>query len=144
MTYYLPPPDDSGSGLHAVSGVRPSPSATTGHGSPGAPLPDGRIVRTVRMPAGEIAAYVAAWETDPPHAIPIPGPPGVVARERLRPDRTAPGAVRRQRLAVVAEGREGTALHWSAPEPVTDDDEAAWRRALARLADTGATAGWRA
>ena len=96
------------------------------------------------MPADQLAAYLGAWEADPPPAGPIPTPAGVVARERQRPDRALPGAVRRQRLAVVAEGHEATALHWSAPEPVTADDEAAWRRAIDRLAAAGAAAGWRA
>lgn len=144
MTYYLPPPDEGGSGLQAVSGVRPAPGATVDRGPPGPGLPDGRILRTVRLPAHELAAYLGAWENDPPPATVIPAPPGVVARERQRPDRTMPGAVRRQRLAVVAEGREATALHWSAPEPVTADDESAWRRAVDRLAEAGAAAGWRA
>lgn len=144
MTYYLPPPDDGGSGLQAVSGVRAAPGATADRAPPGAGLPDGRLVRTVRMPADQLAAYLSAWEDDPPPAAVIPAPPGVVARERQRPDRAVPGAVRRQRLAVVAEGHAATALHWSAPEPVTADDEAAWRRALDRLAAAGAAGGWRA
>ena len=143
MTYYLPPPDDA-SGLHAVSGVRGAPGATADRGPPGPGLPDGRILRTVKMPAAELAAYLGAWESDPPPAAVIPAPAGVIARERQRPDRSMPGTVRRQRLAMVAEGLEATALHWSAPEPVTADDESAWQRALGRLAAAGAAGGWRA
>lgn len=144
MTYYLPPPDDGGSGPLAVSGVRAAPGATSDRGGPVAGLSDGRIIRTVRMPADQLAGYLRTWEIEPPPAGPIPAPPGVVARERLRPDRVVPGAVRRQRLAVVAEGLEATALHWSAPEPVTADDEAVWRRAVEKMAAAGAAAGWRA
>ncbi len=116
-------------------------------GDRGAPPPspaDGRLIRVVRMPADSVAAYLGSWEVDPPPAGAIEAPYGVVARERLRPDRSRPGAVRRQRLAVVAEGPEATALHWSAPEPVTAEDEAVWHRALERLSASGASAGWRA
>lgn len=144
MTYYLPPPDDGGSGLHAVSGVHAAQALARDRGAAEPGVADGRIVRLVRMPAGDVAAYLGSWEVEPPPAGPIDAPYGVVARERLRPDRSRPGCVRRQRLAIVAEGHEATALHWSAPEPVTAEDEAVWRRALERLSASGAAAGWRA
>ena len=144
MTYYLPPPRDGDSGLHSVSGVHAATDVASDRGAPPPSLADGRIIRVVRMPAESVAAYLGSWEVDPPPAGPIEAPYGVVARERLRPDRSRPGAVRRQRLAVVAEGSEATALHWSAPEPVTAEDEAVWHRALERLSASGASAGWRA
>lgn len=149
MRYFLPPPDESPTPpgvvpvapLNVVAGRHdPWEAERAGPG-------EGRLVRSVRMPAAEAAEYVRRWSGepgDPAHAIVTAA--GLAARERSRPDRLHAGVVRCQRLAVVVGAREATALHWSAPEPVTAADEAAWERALARLAADGRRAGggWRA
>src|SRR5690606_8795824 len=92
---------------------------------------EGRIVRTVPMPAGRAPGYLARWAAGPPPARPIEAG-GLAARERRRPDALVPGVTRLQRLAIAVRGDEAVAVHWSAPEPVTAADERAWRRALAR------------
>jgi hypothetical protein len=142
MRYFLPQPDEA-PGLGGVVPVRPA-AAPAAERDDGPPRPgEGRIVRTVPMPAGDAAAYLARWAAGPPPAHPLEAG-GATARERNRPDAVLPGAVRRQRLAVVARGDEAVAVHWSAPEPVTEADERAWRRALERLAGAPAPGGWTA
>ena len=78
-------------------------------------------------------------------------PAGVVARERSRADRIHPGTLRRQRIALTTGADPATLAHWSVPEPPTEGDERAWRRALDRLADArpgqaggGPRSGWSA
>lgn len=142
MRYFLPQPDEA-PGLRGVVPVRPAPGPSAER-EDGPPRPgEGRIVRTVRMPAGDAAAYLARWAAGPPPAHPLEAD-GVAARERSRPDAVLAGAVRRQRLAVASRGDEAVAVHWSAPEPVSEADERAWRRALERLAGAPAAGGWTA
>lgn len=144
MRYYLPMP--GGPPTRPVGGVAPV-------GAPGPPGPrepdagagagEGRLVRTVRMPAGEGPGYIRRWAGSGGPAHPIDAG-GLTARERRRADRTVPGAVRRQRLAIAVHGDEAVAVHWSALEPVSDEDERAWARALRRLAAAPAGRGWTA
>ncbi len=147
MRYHLPAPDEEPrpravggiAGVHAAQG----PAAR----EPDVPAgPDGRLVRTVALAPGEAGPYLRRWESEVPGVRALPAPDGITARERTRPDRAVPGALRRQRLAVRPAADGATALHWSAPEPVVPDDEAAWRRALDRLTGTGraASGGWAA
>ena len=147
MRYHLPAPDEEPR-PRAVGRVARL-GTPVGHGAHDAgvpPAPDGRLVRTVTLAPAAAGAYVRRWEDERTGARALPAPDGVVARERSRPDRTVPGAVRRQRLAVRAGPGGAVAVHWSAPEPVAPDDEAAWRRALERLTGTALSAprGWAA
>jgi hypothetical protein len=142
MRYFLPQPHEA----PGVGGVVPVRAAA----GPGAeregeaPRPgEGRILRTVPMPAADAGAYLARWAAAPPPAHRLEAG-GVPARERTRPDSIHPGAVRRQRLAVATRGDRAVAVHWSAPEPVTEADERAWGRALERLAAPPRREGWTA
>jgi hypothetical protein len=111
---------------------------------PGAMAGD-RLVRTMEMSTADARAHFARWEAEAP-AHDIPSPVGVVARERSRPDRIHPGALRRQRLALAEAGDAATLAHWSVHEPPTPADELAWDRVIARLAAAGGAprAGWSA
>lgn len=127
----MPQPDE-GPAIGGVAPVRrPAGPVAEHHAEPPRPG-DGRIVRTVRMPAADAAGYVARWAAGPPPAHALEAP-GATARERSRPDSVHPGGIRRQRLAVATLGDEALAVHWSALEPVTQADERAWARALERL-----------
>lgn len=147
MRYHLPAPDEEPR-PRSVGGIAPV-GATPGSGSrePEAPGgPDGRLVRTVTLNPAEAGPYLRRWESEVPGTRALAVPDGVLARERSRPDRAVPGVLRRQRLAVRAGAGGAVAVHWSAPEPVLPDDEAAWRRALERLTGTALAApgGWTA
>ena len=146
MRYHLPPPSES-SRAHGITPVAPAGGAVVAHTPEPAAydIAEGRILRTVRLTTAEAGPYLRRWESDagtPAHAIPVPAG---TARERRRADRTMPGTMRRQRLAVVRDAAGASALHWSAPEPVLADDEAVWERALARAAaGTRDAGGWTA
>lgn len=144
MRYFLPPADEPAPRtVHGVTPIGAMPRAGP-HPEPDvAPPADGRLVRTVRMPAAEAAPYLARWSSEPGHAAaPLAAPTGVVARERRRPDRVHPGVRRLQRLAMATTGDETTALHWSAPEPLNPRDRAAWDEALSRIAGRAASHEW--
>lgn len=144
MRYHLPVP--GGPPTRPVGGVAPvgAPGRAGAHEPAPGPAPgEGRLVRTVRMPAGEAAGHMRRWALSGGPAHPIDAG-GLMARERRRADRAVPGALRRQRLAIAVHGDEAVAVHWSAPEPVTDEDERAWARALGRLAAAPAGRGWTA
>lgn len=146
MRYHLPPPDEQSPRSVAAVARAGATAGPLAHDHEVVAGGDGRLMRTVTLRAGEAAGYLRRWEAERPRALALDAPAGVAVRERSRPDRVVPGAWRRQRLAV-REGPDGAvALHWSAPEPVTFADEAAWTRGLGRLTARGATArgGWRA
>jgi hypothetical protein len=143
MRTFLPPEEPSRRrGVGAVRGVA---GAHGVHAREAGPPPDGdhRLVRTGTMTAAEARAHLAAWQGEAP-SHPIAAPAGVVARERRRPDRVHPGAVRLQRLAVAVHGDDAAVVHWSVAEPVDPGDERAWERALARIASPPERGGWRA
>jgi hypothetical protein len=147
MRYHLPPPDEEPRprAVRGVAALGTAPGATPRDPDVG-PGPEGRLVRTVALAPGEAGPYLRRWESEVPGTRALPAPDGIAARERTRPDRSVPGALRRQRLAVRPAAGGATAVHWSAPEPVLPDDEAAWRRALDRLLGAGRAAprGWAA
>lgn len=134
MRYHLPPREDPVP--RTIGGVAPIGAGPRVEAhpeqEPGGPA-DGRLIRTVELSAAAAHEHLRRWEAEAP-AHDIPGPRGVVARERSRPDRVNTGALRRQRLAVAWRGEEATATHWSVPEPPTSADERAWQRVLARIA----------
>lgn len=151
MRYFLPPPEDP---IPRAIG-RAAPVSGAGrldaHPEPEtADVANGRLVRLSRMDASEARAHLGRWEAEAP-AHDLPAPARVVARERSRPDRIHPGTRRRQRIALTTGADPVTLAHWSVPEPPTEDDERAWRRALDRLADAppggagnGPRTGWSA
>lgn len=147
MRYQLPAPDDEYR-PRSVAGIAPvGASAGVAAQEPERAAPvEGRLVRTVTLAPAEAGTYLRRWESERPGAHALAAPDGVRARERSRPDRTVPGTTRRQRLAVRGGTGGAVAVHWSAPEPVAPDDEAAWRRALDRLMGTAIAApgGWAA
>lgn len=146
MRYFLPPADEpTPRTIRGVAPVGATPRAGP-HPEPDLPAPaEGRLVRTVRMPVAEAAAYLARWQSEPgPASAPLAAPPGVTAHERWRPDRVVPGLRRIQRLAIAATGAEATALHWSAPGSLHPGDHTAWESALARLGPRPAARGWTA
>jgi hypothetical protein len=144
MRTFLPPEEprrDAGPirgipGAGGVAGRDPAPAAAP-------PAGDGRLVRTSSTTAAAARAHLATWQGEAPSR-PVPAPPGVTARERRRPDRVVPGAVRLQRLAVAVRGDEATVAHWSVVEPATPADERAWQRALGRVASPPQRGGWTA
>jgi len=142
MRYFLPASGDDPA-VGGVVPVRAAAGAAGDHEADALHPGDGRIVRTVRLPARDAAGYLARWAAAPPAAHPLEAG-GLTARERLRPDAVRPGALRRQRIAVATRGDEALAVHWSAPEPVSEADERAWRRALERLAVPPVREGWTA
>jgi hypothetical protein len=140
---FLPPEDPRGRReLGAVGGIRGT-DVVVGRDAAPPPDPDHRLVRTATMPAAEARAHLTAWEGEAA-ARPIAAPPGVVARERRRPDGVHPGGVRLQRLAVAVHGDQAGVAHWSVIEPVDPADERVWQRALARIASPPERGGWTA
>ena len=143
MRTFLPPEDPRRSrelgAVRAVSG----PDAVLGREAGPPPDADHRLVRTGTMTAAEARAHLATWEGEAA-SHPIAAPPGVVARERRRPDRVHPGGVRLQRLAVAVHGDAASVAHWSIAEPAGPGDEDAWRRALGRIASPPERGGWTA
>lgn len=147
MRYHLPGPEHEQP--RSVAGIARVGAATgpTGHEPEPAAAPGGVLVRTVTLGPGESAAHLRRWVSGSPDAHALPAPDGVIARERSRPDRSVPGATRRQRLAVREGAGGAVAVHWSAPEPVEPVADASWRRVLARLGgDAGSrgAGGWAA
>jgi len=143
MRTFLPPEDPRRSReLGAVRGDS-GPDAVLGREPGPPPDADHRLVRTGTMTAAEARAHLATWEGEAA-SHPIAAPPGVVARERRRPDRVHPGGVRLQRLAVAVHGDAASVAHWSIAEPAGPGDEDAWRRALGRIASPPERGGWTA
>jgi hypothetical protein len=143
MRTFLPPEEprrDAGP-IRGIPGAGPVAGRDAAHAAP-AP-DDGRLVRTSSMTAAAARSHLATWQGEAP-SHPIPAPPGVTARERRRPDRVRPGAVRLQRLAVAVRGDEAAVAHWSVVEPATPADERAWQRALGRVASPPERGGWTA
>jgi hypothetical protein len=145
MRYHLPPREDpvprtigGVARIHASPRLDAHPEQDLGSSA------EGRLIRTVELGAAAAHEHLRLWEAEAA-AHDIPAPPGVVARERSRPDRVHAGALRRQRLAIAWHGEEATAAHWSVPEPPTPADQRAWERVLARIA-TGrdSRGGWTA
>ncbi|WP_217913678.1 hypothetical protein [Miltoncostaea marina] len=145
MGYWLAQPDDPiTGGVRGIARVATPPSASE-RGREDEGPGEGRLVRTVRMPLAEAPGYLARWLAEPgPAAHPLAAPYGVTARERRRADRLVPGAHRRQRLAMAADGDVATAVHWSAREPLGPADAAAWDAAVARLTRPPESRGWTA
>ncbi|HET6690885.1 MAG TPA: hypothetical protein VFG74_08480 [Miltoncostaeaceae bacterium] len=143
MRTFLPPEDPrSRRELGAVRGVA-APGAVAGR-EPGPPSDaDHRLVRTATMTAAAARARLAAWEGEATSR-PIAAPAGVAARERRRPDRVHPGAMRLQRLAIAVHGDAAQVAHWSVAEPPAPADERVWQQTLARIAAPPAAAGWTA
>ncbi len=145
MRYRLPPPEDPvprtiGSVARVGASPRLDAHPEQDFGTPA----EQRLVRTAHMSAAEAREHLAHWEAEAV-AHDLPAPPGVIARERSRPDRVHHGAMRRQRLAIAWDGDSATAAHWSVPEPPDEADERAWHRVLDRLGASGAPrAGWSA
>ena len=126
MGRYADLPATRGPPAHRASSARSaaSPGADAVLGREAGPPPDAdhRLVRTGTMTAAEARAHLATWEGEAAsHA--IAAPPGVVARERRRPDRVHPGGVRLQRLAVAVHGDAAAVAHWSVAEPAGPGDE---------------------
>jgi hypothetical protein len=134
MRYHLPPREDPvPRTIGGVARIGASPRLDAHPEQDPGSSAEGRLIRTVEFGAAAAHEHLRAWEAEAP-AHDIPAPPGVVARERSRPDRVHAGALRRQRLAVAWHGEEATAAHWSVPEPPTPADQRAWERVLARIA----------
>jgi hypothetical protein len=143
MRTFLPPEDPRRSReLGAVRGVS-APDAVLGREAGQPPETDHRLVRTGTMTAAEARAHLATWEREAASR-PIAAPPGVVARERRRPDRVHAGGVRVQRLAVAVHGDAAAVAHWSVAEPAGPDDERVWERVLGRIASPPERGGWTA
>jgi hypothetical protein len=140
---FLPPEDPRRPReLGAIRGVAGA-GAVQGRDAGPPPDADHRLMRTGTMTAAEARAHLAAWEGEAA-ARTIAAPPGVVARERRRPDRVHPGGVRLQRLAVAVHGDQAGVAHWSVAEPAGPGDERAWERALAVIASPPERGGWTA
>jgi hypothetical protein len=143
MRTFLPPEEPSRRReLGAIRGVA-GPDAVVGREAAPPPEADHRLVRTGTTTAAAARAHLAAWQAEAASR-PIAAPAGVVARERRRPDRVHPGAVRLQRLAVAVHGDDAAVAHWSVAEPLGPGDERAWERALARIASPPERGGWTA
>jgi hypothetical protein len=143
MRTFLPPEDPGRRReLGAVRGVSGA-GRVTGRDAGPAPDADHRLVRTGTMTAAEARAHLATWEGEAASR-PIGAPPGVVARERRRPDRVHPGGTRIQRLAVAVHGDVAEVAHWSVAEPADPADERVWEQTLARIATPPERGGWTA
>lgn len=143
MRTFLPPEDPGRRReLGAVRGIAGA-GGVTGRDAGPPPDADHRLVRTGTMTAADARAHLASWEGEAASR-PLAAPPGVVARERRRPDRVHPGGVRVQRLAVAVHGDAAAVAHWSVAEPAGPADERVWERTLARIAAAPAAGGWTA
>jgi len=146
MRYFLPPAEDPVPRTIGGAARIGAPSRMDAHPEQDLSGPaDDRLIRTMEMGAAEARAHLARWEAEAA-AHDIPAPPGVMARERSRPDRIHAGALRRQRLALATSCDPAVLAHWSVPEPPTLADERAWNRVLTRLAGAGGgpRSGWSA
>ena len=97
----------------------------------------------MELSAAAAHEHLRPWEAEAA-AHDIPAPPGVIARERSRPDRVHAGALRRQRLAVAVTAARRPPSTGRCPSRRWPDDERAWGRALAARGRRPAGDGWTA
>ncbi|MGE0028415.1 MAG: hypothetical protein AB7O78_09660 [Thermoleophilia bacterium] len=143
MRTFLPPEDPGHRReLGAVRGIAGT-GGVVGRDAGPSPDADHRLVRTGTTTAADARAHLATWEGEAASR-PIAAPPGVVARERRRPDRVHPGGVRLQRLAVAVHGDTAMVAHWSVGEPADPADERVWEKVVARIASPPDRGGWTA